>query len=101
VVQSSAAALAAGVSPISTRGRARCLTTHFDADRHNSGAVQHFIRAAWLAKAGGFASNSRHWRGGRVCSRSLAWILRLIQRAATMPAHEIERPKGFEALAAH
>jgi hypothetical protein len=35
-----------GVLPFSAHGGARCAATHFDAARHNFGAVQHFIRAA-------------------------------------------------------
>ncbi|MGA3248202.1 MAG: hypothetical protein ABSD12_08525 [Paraburkholderia sp.] len=84
-------ALAAGVLPISERGRARCTATHFDADQHNSGAVQHFIRAACFVNAATLVSDSGHRRGGHMHGRSLAWILPLIECAATMSAHEIKR----------
>jgi hypothetical protein len=93
-VQSNAVARAAGVSPISANDPMRCAATHFDAAQHNCGAVQHFIRAVRVGEAAAFAFDSGHRRSANVHSRHLAWILLLIECAATMSAHGIKRPEG-------
>jgi hypothetical protein len=78
-----------GYFAVSARRRAHRVTAHFDAARHNSGAVQHFIRAARVCDL-----------CRRVGSRNLAWILPLIECAATMSAHGIGRTEGFKARTA-
>lgn len=84
-----------GYFAVSARRRAHRVTAHFDAARHNSGAVQHFIRAARFVDAAGFVCDSRHRRSPNVRNCNLAWILRFIECAATMSAHGIKRPEGL------